>query len=132
MTVDELPKTPSTAFVNDIKADLFDEQTAYIALDNHKFGDYQPYLFKTTDGGKKWTSISEGIPDGTLIWRIVQDHINPNLLFLELNMAYTLALIKEKMASFLLDYLPFLFGIWPYKKRKRSRACYFWKKFLCP
>ena len=82
MTVDELPKTPSTAFVNDIKADLFDEQTAYIALDNHKFGDYQPYLFKTTDGGKKWTSMSEGIPDGTLIWRIVQDHVNPNLLFL--------------------------------------------------
>ena len=82
MTVDELPKTPSTAFVNDIKADLFDEQTAYIALDNHKFGDYQPYLFKTTDGGEKWTSMSEGIPDGTLIWRIVQDHVNPNLLFL--------------------------------------------------
>ena len=82
MTVDQLPKVPSTAFVNDIKADLFDKQTAYIALDNHKFGDYQPYLYKTIDGGKKWTSISEGIPDGTLVWRIVQDHINPNLLFL--------------------------------------------------
>ena len=82
MTVDNLPKTPATAFVNDIKADLFNEQTAYVALDNHKFGDYQPYLFKTTDGGEKWTSITEGIPDGTLIWRIVQDHINPKLLFL--------------------------------------------------
>ena len=46
MTVDQLPKVPSTAFVNDIKADLFDKQTAYIALDNHKFGDYQPYLSK--------------------------------------------------------------------------------------
>ena len=82
MTVDQLPKVPSTAFVNDIKADLHDKQTAYIALDNHKFGDYQPYLYKTIDGGKKWTSISDGIPDGTLVWRIVQDHINPNLLFL--------------------------------------------------
>ena len=82
ITVDKLPETPSTAFVNDIKADLFDEQTAYVALDNHKYGDYQPYLFKTTDGGKKWISITEGIPDGTLIWRIVQDHINPKLLFL--------------------------------------------------
>tara|TARA_Y100000589_G_scaffold332039_1_gene388740 strand:+ start:9193 stop:12573 length:3381 start_codon:yes stop_codon:yes gene_type:complete len=82
MTVDNLPKTPASAFVNDIKADLFNEKTAYIALDNHKFGDYQPYLFKTTDGGKKWTSITNGIPNGTLIWRIVQDHINPNLLFL--------------------------------------------------
>ena len=82
MTVDQLPKVPSTAFVNDIKADLYDKQTAYVALDNHKFGDYQPYLYKTIDGGKKWTSISDGIPDGTLVWRIVQDHINPNLLFL--------------------------------------------------
>ena len=82
INVDKLPKTPSSAFVNDIKADLFDENTAYVALDNHKFGDYQPYLFKTTDGGKKWTSITNGIPEGTLIWRIVQDHINPKLLFL--------------------------------------------------
>ena len=40
------------------------------------------HIFKTIDGGKKWTSISDGIPDGTLVWRIVQDHINPNLLFL--------------------------------------------------
>ena len=82
MTVDKLPNSPSTAFVNDIKADLHDANTAYVALDNHKYGDFQPYLYKTTDGGKKWTCITEGIPDGTLVWRIVQDHINPKLLFL--------------------------------------------------
>lgn len=82
MTVDKLPGVPETAFVNDIKADLHDEQTAYVALDNHKYGDYSPYLYKTTNGGKKWVSITEGIPDGTLIWRLVQDHVNPNLLFL--------------------------------------------------
>ena len=82
MTVDNLPNTPSSAFVNDIKADLHDTETAYVLLDNHKFGDYKPYIFKTSNGGKKWTSISEGIPDGTLVWRIVQDHVNPNLLFL--------------------------------------------------
>ena len=82
MTVDNLPDTPSSAFVNDIKADLHDTETAYVLLDNHKFGDYKPYIFKTSNGGKKWTSISEGIPDGTLLWRIVQDHVNPNLLFL--------------------------------------------------
>ncbi len=82
MTVDQLPEVPASAFVNDIKADMYDEQTAYVALDNHKFGDYSPYLFKTTNGGKKWTSITEGIPDNTLIWRLVQDHVNPNLLFL--------------------------------------------------
>jgi hypothetical protein len=101
MTVDQLPKVPSTAFVNDIKADLFDKQTAYIALDNHKFGDYQPYLYKTIDGGKKWTSISDGIPDGTLVWRIVQDHINPNLLFLGTEYGVYISLNKgEKWHKF--------------------------------
>ena len=63
MTVDQLPKTPSSAFVNDIKADLFDASTAYVCLDNHKFGDYKPYLFKTTDGGKSWKSITSGLPE---------------------------------------------------------------------
>ena len=82
LTVDKLPDTPKEAFVNDIKADLHNKDVAYVALDNHKFGDYKPYLFKTTDGGKKWTSITNGLPSNTIIWRIVQDHVNPNLLFL--------------------------------------------------
>ncbi|GIR95331.1 MAG: hypothetical protein CM15mP98_03010 [Paracoccaceae bacterium] len=82
MTVDKFPETPSSAFVNDIKADLHNAETAYVVLDNHKFGDYKPYVFKTTNGGKKWKSITNGMPDGTLLWRIVQDHVNPNFLFL--------------------------------------------------
>ena len=84
MPVNKLPNTPATAFVNDIRADLHDEKTAYVVLDNHKFGDYKPYLFKTVDGGKKWVNITDGLPDGTLLWRIVQDHVDPNLLFLSL------------------------------------------------
>ena len=82
MTVDQLPGSPATAFVNDIKVDLHNDQVAYVALDNHKYGDYAPYLYKTTNGGKKWMSITNGIPDGILVWRIVQDHVNPKLLFL--------------------------------------------------
>jgi photosystem II stability/assembly factor-like uncharacterized protein len=76
-----LPGVPGTAFVNDIKADLFDENTLYIAVDNHKFGDLSPYLLKSSDRGKSWRSIKGNIPDRTLVWRIVQDHINPELLF---------------------------------------------------
>ena len=82
MSVDKLPGCPGSGFVNDIKADLHDVNTAYVALDNHKYGDYAPYLYKTTSGGKKWTPIVDGLPEGTLIWRLVQDHVNPNLLFL--------------------------------------------------
>ncbi|NMM49033.1 VPS10 domain-containing protein [Marinigracilibium pacificum] len=72
---------PSTAFVNDIKADLFEENTVYAALDNHKYGDFSPYLIKSTDQGKTWTSIKSNIPEKTLVWRIVQDHIDKDLLF---------------------------------------------------
>ena len=42
--VGDLPGVPATAFVNDIKADLFDADTAYVCLDNHKYGDFKPYL----------------------------------------------------------------------------------------
>ncbi len=72
---------PTDAFVNDIKADMFDANTVYAALDNHKNGDFKPYLIKSTNKGKTWTSISGNIPDRTLIWRMVQDHVQPNLLF---------------------------------------------------
>ncbi len=79
--VGSLPGVPETAFVNDIKADLFEVNTVYVALDNHKYGDLNPYLFKSSDRGKSWKSINGNIPDKTLVWRLVQDHINPDLLF---------------------------------------------------
>ncbi len=82
MLVSSLPNVPSTAFVNDIKADLHDANTVYVVLDNHKFGDYKPYLLKSSNGGKSWKPITNGIPENNLLWRIVQDHVNPNLMFL--------------------------------------------------
>jgi photosystem II stability/assembly factor-like uncharacterized protein len=72
---------PERSFVNDIKADLFDANTVYVSLDNHKEGDYSPYLFKSTDKGMTWKSISSNIPDRTLVWRMVQDPVKANLLF---------------------------------------------------
>ncbi len=79
--VDKLPGVPPTAFVNDIKADLYDANTVYIVLDNHKFGDFSPYVLKSTNRGNTWKSISGNIPDSTLVWRLVQDHVVPELMF---------------------------------------------------
>ncbi len=81
LEVGRLPGVPATAFVNDIRADLFDEQTVYVALDNHKLGDYTPYLLKSTNGGRSFRSISGDLPDRHLVWRLVQDHVQPDLLF---------------------------------------------------
>jgi len=72
---------PERAFVNDIKADLFDANTVYVALDNHKEGDFSPYLFKSTDRGRTWKALHADLPERTLVWRMVQDHQNPQLLF---------------------------------------------------
>ncbi len=79
--VGDLPGVPDGAFVNDIKADLYDADTVYVALDHHKFGDFSPYLLKSTDRGRRWRSIAGDLPDRHLVWRVVQDHVNPNLLF---------------------------------------------------
>jgi photosystem II stability/assembly factor-like uncharacterized protein len=76
------PGLPLTAFVNDIKADLFDLNTVYAVFDNHKYGDFKPYIYKSTDKGKSWTSIAANIPNRTVLWRVVQDHVNKDLLFL--------------------------------------------------
>jgi len=73
---------PATAYVNDIRADLYDPNTVYVALDNHKYGDFKPYLIKSTNLGKKWTSLADSLPEKHLVWRIVQDHVNKDLMFI--------------------------------------------------
>ncbi len=72
---------PSRPFVNDVRADLFDANTVYAALDNHKYGDFKPYLIKSTNKGKSWSLMSGNLPEKHLTWRLVQDHVDPKLLF---------------------------------------------------
>ncbi len=79
--IDELPGVPQEFFVNDIKADLHDAGTAYVVVDRHKVGDFKPYVLKSTDRGRSWTSIAGDLPDRHIAWRIVQDHELPRLLF---------------------------------------------------
>jgi len=79
--VGDLPGVPDTAFVNNIVADLYDADTAYVAVDNHKFGDFRPFLLKTTDQGRSWKSMVGDLPDRHLVWRLVQDHVKTDLFF---------------------------------------------------
>ena len=50
-------------------------------LDNHKEGDYRPFLLKSSDKGKTFTKINGNLPTKLLTWRVVQDHKDKNLLF---------------------------------------------------
>tara|TARA_R110002051_G_scaffold28_6_gene212 strand:+ start:4365 stop:7508 length:3144 start_codon:yes stop_codon:yes gene_type:complete len=53
---------PEWNMINSIEPSAFDEGTCYIAATRYKLGDFQPYLYKTTDYGKSWTKITDGIP----------------------------------------------------------------------
>ena len=79
--VESLPGVSDDFFVNDIKADLHDPDTVYVVVDDHKSGDFSPYVFRSNNRGGSWTRISNGLPERHVVWRIVQDHVNPDLLF---------------------------------------------------
>jgi len=79
--IDKLPGVPEGFFVNDIKADLFNADTVYVVVDNHKAGDFSPYILMSSNRGQNWHSISKGLPERHLAWRLVQDHVKPDLLF---------------------------------------------------
>ena len=53
---------PEWNMINSIEPSYFDEGTCYVAATRYKLGDFQPYLYKTTDYGKSWTKITNGIP----------------------------------------------------------------------
>jgi photosystem II stability/assembly factor-like uncharacterized protein len=80
--VDKLPGVPNRFFVNDIKADLHNPDTVYVVVDDHKSGDFSPYVLKSENRGRSWKSIAGNLPERHVLWRIVQDHEKPGLMFL--------------------------------------------------
>jgi len=79
--IERLPGVADDFFVNDIKADLHDPDTVYAVVDDHKSGDFSPYIYRSDNRGGTWTRISDGLPERHVVWRIVQDHVKPGLLF---------------------------------------------------
>lgn len=77
----KLSKVPERSFINDVEASKHDPNTVFAVADAHKFGDYAPYVFMSTDRGKSWQSIAGDLPVGTIVWVIKQDHQDENLLF---------------------------------------------------
>ena len=81
-SVETFPGVPDTSFVHDVEASLHDPNTVFAVLNNFKRGDFKPYVFKSTDRGVTWTAIASNLPNNGPAFSIVQDHVEPNLLFL--------------------------------------------------
>lgn len=67
--------------INAIEISPFDKGTAYIATTRYKFNDHTPGIYKTTDYGKTWTRISNGIPVGAFTRVVREDDTRKDLLF---------------------------------------------------
>jgi photosystem II stability/assembly factor-like uncharacterized protein len=55
--------------------------TAYVNADNHRSGDYAPYVYVTHDYGKTWTAITSGLPANQYVRTVRPDLHNPNLVY---------------------------------------------------
>ncbi len=79
------PGLPDDSFVNAVRPSEHDADVVFLAADDHKHGDYTPFLYRSDDRGGTWRSIrgegSVALPDGVIVWAIEQDHVNPDLLF---------------------------------------------------
>ncbi len=75
------PKGLQECLINAIDISPHDPGTAYIATTRYKFNDYTPGLYKTTNYGKTWTNISNGIPYGDFTRVVREDSSRKNLLY---------------------------------------------------
>jgi len=79
--VKNIPDLPPNTWCSSIDASKFDRNTAYVTFDGHRTGDMNTYVYKTTNLGKTWKSLSTLDIRG-YAWKIKEDIVNKKLLFL--------------------------------------------------
>ncbi|MCK5377017.1 MAG: glycosyl hydrolase, partial [Acidobacteria bacterium] len=79
--LDGVAGVPGNTYVSRLEASVHDESTVYATFNNKKQGDLKPYIFVSRDRGQSWSSITGDLPEREIVYAVVQDHVNPNLLF---------------------------------------------------
>ncbi|MET1260240.1 glycosyl hydrolase [Flagellimonas sp. DF-77] len=72
---------PKDTYVNAVFASKHDENVVYACFNNHKKGDFKPYVYKSSDKGRSWKSIANNLPERGSAYAFEQDHIDADLLF---------------------------------------------------
>ena len=79
--VNSFPGVPANTYVYDLIASKHDVNVVYAVFNNHKSGDFKPYVYCSADKGKTWTNISSNLPEKGAVYALEQDHIKANILF---------------------------------------------------
>lgn len=77
-----IPKFTEWATVSIIEPSAFDAGTAYVVIDAHRLDDMKPYLFKTTDYGKTWRSLTSGLKQDVYLHSVREDPKKRGMLYL--------------------------------------------------
>ena len=72
---------PENTYVNMVLASQHERSVVYAAFNNHKRGDFKPYILKSTNNGRTWKSIAANLPQRGSVYSIAEDHVDPALLF---------------------------------------------------
>jgi photosystem II stability/assembly factor-like uncharacterized protein len=80
-SIEELPGVPKLSYIADVVASRHDADTVYVLPNNHKEGDFEPYLLISDDRGRTWRHIEGDLPERGSTWVLVEDPVDPDLLF---------------------------------------------------
>jgi hypothetical protein len=83
---------PEHTYVTDVRASPRDVNEVFATFNDWNRGNFKPYVMKSADRGRTWTSITGDLPERSGAWTVLQDPVNPNLLFagMEFGMYVTL------------------------------------------
>ncbi|MEM6455049.1 MAG: glycosyl hydrolase [Acidobacteriota bacterium] len=79
--IESVPGVPARTYVQELTASRHADDVVYAAFNHHKYGDFTPYLYKSSDRGATWTSIASDLPERGSVYAIAEDHETPGLLF---------------------------------------------------
>jgi len=79
--VERVPGVPENTYVSRLEPSPTDADVVYTAFDNHKMGDLKPYLFRSADRGRTFTSIAGNLPERGCVYVVVEDPVKRDLLF---------------------------------------------------
>ncbi len=79
--VSNFPRVPERTYVNAVLASKHNENVIYACFNNHKNGDFSPYVYRSNDKGNTWAAISNNLPERGSTYTIEEDFIDSNLLF---------------------------------------------------
>src|SRR6185295_9088233 len=72
---------PDRTYVSRILPSQHDDKVLYAAFDNHQMGDFKPYVLRSSDLGRTFTSIASSLPERGTVYSLAEDPVDPDLLF---------------------------------------------------